>query len=93
MDKQEQYLQWVINDIKKNTYLTLHPTKIIFGGIWGAYPKHFYDPPTPEASIFKSLSKNLSLHYGLTEDELWIIVDELYPWIVDTLLADYPRIR
>jgi len=93
MNKQEKYLRWAINDIKKNTYLKHLPTKVIFAGIWDAYPKHFYDPPHRDASIFKSLADTLSLHYGLTHDELWIIVDEIYPWIVDTLLADYPKFR
>jgi len=91
-NKQEQYIQWVIDDIKKNTYLQTHPTKVIFGGVWSAYPKHFFDLPSPHASIWNSLSEKLLLYYGLTEDELWIIVDKIYPWIVDTFLVNYPRL-
>jgi len=99
MNKQEKYLQWVINDIKKNTYLEHFPTQVMFGGIFNAFPAHFQHPPLvsePDlhtASIFRQLAKTLSLNYGLTEDEMWIIVDEVYPWIVDNLLSDYTFLR
>lgn len=93
MDKQEQYLQWVINDIIDRTYLKDAPTQVMFGGEWRAFPEHFYNPPTADASIFKTLARFLSLNYGLTQDEVWVIVDEVYPWIVDNLLSDYTRIR
>ena len=91
MNKQEKYLRWVINDIKKNTTLDrAQSTKINLGGVWSAYPQHFLRPPDRDASIFASLGTTLAFHYGITEGELWMIVDELYPYIVDRYLLDFP---
>ena len=92
MNKQERYIQWVIDDIKKNTYLLTHPTRVRFGGVWSVWPKHFFDLPHPQADIWGTITEKLLHYYGLTEDELGIIVEEIYPWIVDTFLEDYPRL-
>jgi len=91
MDKQEQYLQWVINDIEKNTTFERgQAAKINLGGMWSAYPQHFVNPPERDASIFSSLRHTLTLYYGITEEEFWMIVDEIYPYIVERYFLDFP---
>ncbi len=85
MDKKEKYINYIVEDLVKKTEIMTAPMKVNVGGIWSAYPKHFvdYKDVSKTASIFSSFKDTLKERYGIRDEEFHIIVDKLYPILVD----------
>jgi len=88
MDKQYKFLEWVISDIKDKTYMQIHERPVI-GGFYSTNPLHFIDPIDREESVWRFMYKHYETYYGLTMDEMFYVVERVYPWVAETFLTDY----
>jgi hypothetical protein len=87
-NKQYNYLEWVISDIKEKTYMQI-PERPVIGGFYCTHPMHFFDPINREDSVWRFIYEHYETYYALTMDEMFYVAERVYPWVAETFLSDY----